>query len=129
MARFSELSKTRTQLAAENTTVFSSLALLRSPCDCERLEWCMGLCGDFSHLLVCNDYILLLIEVNDFNHWKARWQNVFTESFRPLGYALGQGEREEVALLAELSVKVIVRRLFGIEIRVFQGGMVSDNSA
>ena len=55
--------------------------------------------------------------------------NVFTKSFCPLAYALGQGEREEVALLAELSVKVTVRRLFGIEIRVFQGGMVSDNSA
>jgi hypothetical protein len=128
MDRFTQLSKTRTQPAAENTTVFSSLALLQNACYCERLEWRVGVCGDFAHGMVCNDYMLMMFGVIDINHRKARGRNVFTKSFRPLGYAFGQGEREEVALLAELSVKAVVRRLFGIEIRVFGGGMVSDHT-
>lgn len=128
MNRFTEPSKTRTQPAAENTTVFSSLALLQNACCCERLEWRVGLCGDFAHGITCNECMVMMFGVIDINHRKARGRNVFTKSFRPLGHVVGQGEREEVALLAELSVKVVVRRLFGIDIRAFGGGMVSDHN-
>jgi hypothetical protein len=128
MARVSQLSQTRTQPAAENTTIFTSLALLRNVCDCERLQWRVSLCGDFAHSTVCNDYMLLMIGVIDINHPKARGQNVFTKSYRPLAYALGQAEREEVALLTLLALKKIVRRLFCLEMKSFLGGMVSDHT-
>jgi hypothetical protein len=38
------------------------------------------------------------------------------------------GEREDVALLALLSLIQVVRRLFGIEMKAFEGGMVSDHT-
>ena len=52
-----------------------------------------------------------------------------SRQFFPVAYGFGEGEREVVVLITLLSVKLAVKKLFGIDDVTFKGGICSDHSS
>jgi hypothetical protein len=130
MARVYRVSSTRSEPAPENTMVFSSLALLSTLCDCKR-GLAMRVVGSIDAMdnLFSNNYKLIVFGVIDVSVHNQGLSTATTKALRPVGYAVGQGEREDIALLMLLSIKKAARDLFGIDdIQFENGGIVSDHS-
>ena len=130
MDRVYRVSSTRREPAPENTMVFSSLALLSTLCDCKGgLDMRVVGSIDATDSLFCNNYKLIMFGVIDVSVHNQGLSTATTKAFRPLGYAVGQGEREDIALLLVLTIKKAARDLFGLDdIEFEKGGIVSDHS-
>ncbi|KAG7368906.1 hypothetical protein IV203_031649 [Nitzschia inconspicua] len=105
------------------TVVFSSIALLAISVWCENMSW--EVCGsvDGTHGISDSSYKLITLGVNAFRKETMR------QSFHPLVYIWGEGEREIVALHGFLNWKIAVRHLFGINSVCFKRGVVSDSTS
>jgi hypothetical protein len=111
--------------------VFSSLALLSTLCDCKGgLDMRVVGSIDATDGLFCNNFKLIMFGVIDVSLHNQGLSTATTKAFRPVAYAPGQGEREDIALLLLLTIKKAARDLFGFDdIQFEKGGIVSDHSA
>ena len=107
--------------ARATTIVFTSIALLANICWCQKMDWCISASADGTHNISNNSYKLIMFGVYNISVDGKR-------QFYTIACALGEGEREIVTLLLLMNVKIACYRLFGITIRNFKGGCISDHS-
>lgn len=112
---------------AVNTTVaFSSLALLRTACDCVVHNMLVPGCIDGTDKMFANNWTFITLGVISFQRTYHGNERKWSQVFKPLCYVFGEGEREEVALLGSIALIESLKRVFGIEKFRFLPGVASD---
>ena len=108
-----------------NTLVFTSINLLRTASmSYEILK--MEVVGSIDGTEVTNTkYVLVCFGLHEHDYKVI--QSKPTNTFKPLVYAFGEGEREEIALLGLLSLKKACKDIFGFLLEI-KGGLISDHA-
>jgi hypothetical protein len=110
-----------------NTVVFSSLALLRTVCDMISFKFRVPGSIDGTHGSIANKWILLTLALLSFEKRDSSGKKAYACRAKPVVFAAGEGEREEVAILCLVAIKHTVLLLFGIDL-VFPLGIISDRA-
>jgi hypothetical protein len=107
------------------TLVLTTFAMLSTIADCERNDWLVQASADGTHNISSDNGFLTCL----FGFGCVSIAADGTRQWRPVAFGAGEGEREILALITFLNVKLTCRDLFGIEIKGFKGGLVSDHSS
>jgi hypothetical protein len=108
-----------------NTTlVLTSFSMLNLLCECAKFNWEVQASADGTHKISsANGFVGCLVGFGCISIARDG-----TRQWKPVAYAIGEGEREIVSLITFLNVKKAVQDIFGLTIPGFKGGLVSDHS-